>query len=308
MAHPSSIIVTNEEYYKQAAAYKDYLLKLGHSKHGSQVKYYWLMEFFSFLEKKGINKITQIRSEHINEYHNYVKNRPNKDNPAVLLSERSIYENMRTIQKYFSMQQEIGKLKKNPSACFKYNSPRGNHTPRNILTQKEIKQLFQTCQNLKEKAILSLAYGCGLRVSEIVQCNIENIRLKEKILIIPQGKGNKKRIIPLSNTIAETLREYFFNHRIQQDTIRQKAFILNQKERRMQYYTYNAILKLIINRTGNPEIQEKNITIHNLRHSIATHLLEKGMELEKVKLFLGHSHLKSTEIYTRVTIEQLKKL
>ena len=88
----------------------------------------------------------------------------------------------------------------------------------------------------------------------------------------------------------------------------ESAFMLHNRGGRMQRYTYNKYLKIIIKRTENQEIIAKNISIHNLRHSIATHLSEQGVKLEQVRDFLGHSQLETTEIYTRVSRNQLKKL
>jgi integrase/recombinase XerD len=153
-----------------------------------------------------------------------------------------------------------------------------------------------------------MAYGCGLRVSEMVQSNIEDIRLKESILIVPRGKGNKRRTVPMSTGVTKELSDYFFNERIHYNATVQKAFMVHSRGGRMQKYTFNKILQKLIKRTKNKEIQEKQISIHNLRHSIATHLLEQGVPLEQVRQFLGHSQLESTEIYTRVSQKQLENL
>lgn len=112
----------------------------------------------------------------------------------------------------------------------------------------------------------------------------------------------------MSKTIAKDLSNYFFKERLQQESKDPKAFILHSKLRRMQKGTYNKILQKLIDRTGNEAIKEKQISIHNLRHSIATHLIEQGVPLEKVREFLGHSQLESTEVYTHISQQQLQDL
>lgn len=113
----------------------------------------------------------------------------------------------------------------------------------------------------------------------------------------------------MSSGVVDDLRNYYENERsqfIKRDN--EIAFLLNIKGDRMRGYTCRKILNRIIERTGNQTIKDKNIAIHNLRHSIATHLLEEGVSVEQVRNFLGHAHVETTEIYTRVSQEQLKKL
>ena len=140
-----------------------------------------------------------------------------------------------------------------------------------------------------------------------------NIRLREKILIVPQGKGNKRRVVPMSSGVVKDLADYHYNERKALTGERnykpgENAFMLNKTGRRMQKWTFNGRLKEIIERTGNEAIKEKQITTHNLRHSIATHLLEQGMPVEQVRAFLGHSQLETTQLYTRVSDRQIKDL
>lgn len=307
MGIQSSIIVVTEEYRKQSDAFKQYLLQLGHAPHGARVKYYRLREFFSFLETNGITEIKQIQANHINEFYHYIQNRPSKKKDGGALTQKTVYDNMRAVQLFFNMLHIKGQIKINPSSTLKYPFPKAKEQ-RTILTQEEIKQLFENCTNPHERAVLSLAYGCGLRVSEMSQCNIEDVRLRENILIVPRGKGNKRRTVPMSAGVVKELADYFFNERVHYNTTTQKAFMVHSRGGRMRKYTFNKILQRIINRTKNKEIQEKQISIHNLRHSIATHLLEQGVPLEQVRQFLGHSQLESTEIYTRVSRKQLENL
>ncbi len=161
-----------------------------------------------------------------------------------------------------------------------------------------------------------MAYGCGLRATELQNCNIEDIKLREKILIVPKGKGNKRRVIPMSNGVVKDLSNYYYNERealtqgrdYKLNASNQNAFMLHSRGGRMMDDTYNKHLKILIERTENETIKEKQITIHCLRHSIATHLLEQGIAVEQVRIFLGHSQLETTQIYTHISKQQLKEL
>jgi len=219
---------------------------------------------------------------------------------------------MRNVRDLFVMLQNEGKAKNNPCSTLKFHYPRET-AERTILDQEEIKALYKVAETAQEKAILSMAYGCGLRVGELVSCNIEDIRLREKILIVPKGKGNKRRVVPISSGVVKDLADYYYKEREpltkgRDYNPKESAFMLNSRGGRMRKHTYNKYLKRIIERSENQTIKDKQITIHNLRHSIATHLLEQGIPVEQVRLFLGHSQLETTQIYTHISKRQLKEL
>lgn len=228
------------------------------------------------------------------------------------MSQKTTHSHMRIVRDLFEMIYQTSKIKINPTSTLKFPYPKTSDE-RNTVSQDEIKQLYEVTGTAQEKAILSLAYGCGLRVAELVSCNIEDIKLREKIIIIPKGKGNKRRVVPLSNGVVKDLSNYYYNEREALTTGRdynpkQTAFMLHSRGGRMQKDTYNKHLKALIERTKNEALQEKQITIHNLRHSIATHLLEQGIPVEQVRMFLGHSQLETTQIYTHISRKQLQNL
>lgn len=154
--------------------------------------------------------------------------------------------------------------------------------------------------------------GCGLRAGEMERCNVEDIRLRDRLLIVPRGKGLKRRVVPMSAGVAEDLRGYYYGERESLVKGRhqsvQKAFMLHDRGGRMRKYTYNKRLKRLIERSGSELIRNKQITIHSLRHSIATHLIERGIPVEQVRQFLGHSQLETTQIYTHISRKVLQKL
>ena len=174
-----------------------------------------------------------------------------------------------------------------------------------------------SCETAQERAILSLSYGCGLRVSELEKCNIEDVKLREKILIVPKGKGLKRRVVPMSSGVVKDLSDYYYEERAHVTNGRNyrpglRAFMLHSRGGRMNKWTYNQNLKKIVERmaeqTGDQSILTQQITIHHLRHSIASHLIEQGVIIEQVRLFLGHSQLETTQLYTHISQSQLKKL
>lgn len=314
MGRPSNIIVVNETYQKLAQTFYQYQKKLGYVPGSYKARFNYLNEFLHWLECKGNTEIKSVTTQEISQYYNYISSRPSKKDGGVL-SQKTTHSHMRILRDLFEMLLQNEQIKINPTSTLKFPYPKENNT-RNIATQQEIKQLYEVTTTYQERAILSLAYGCGLRAAELVSCNIEDIKLKEKIIIIPKGKGNKRRVVPLSNGVIKDLSNYYYNERealtkgrdFKLNASNQNAFMLHSRGGRMQKDTYNKHLKILIEQTENNVLQEKEITIHCLRHSIATHLLEQGVAVEQVRMFLGHSQLETTQLYTHINQNQLRNL
>ena len=311
MGRPKNIIVVNENYQELAESFYRYILRLGYNAKGCKARKNYLCEFLHWLEQKGLLNITKIRAGEISNYYNYISERPSKKDNGIL-SQKTTHSHMRIIRDLFIMLQNEDKIKINPCSTLKFPYPRATEE-RTVLDQDEIKHLYKVAATAQEKAILSLAYGCGLRVGELTSCNIEDIRLREKILIVPKGKGNKRRVVPISSGVVKDLADYYYNEREALTKGRdykpnESAFMLHSRGGRMRKGTYNKHLKILVERTQNEAIKEKQITIHNLRHSIATHLLEQGIPVEQVRMFLGHSQLETTQIYTHISRKQIENL
>lgn len=307
MGRPTkTITLTNEPYQHLARAYRQYLETLGYRKETVVVKHQQLVRFLSWLEQEQINSVNQVTAHLLESYQNYLQREKNQ-NTGGKLSAKTVYAKLRATELFFMMLQNQQIITINPFGTFK-NTYQEKATERIILTQSEIQQLYETTINDQERAILSLAYGCGLRAAELEAVNIQDIKLRDGILIVPKGKGNKRRTIPLSPGVKEDLKNYFYGHRPTLQSEDEMSFMLNRNGQRMRTYTWNKYLKRIIERTEGITIQSKQISLHSLRHSIATHLLENGIAVEQVRLFLGHSMLETTEQYTRINREQLKQL
>lgn len=267
-------------------------------------------EFFEFIASKGID-LHQVISSDILTYWNYLKQRPNKVRPG-RLCEKSVYDRMRSVQLLYDMLESSGQLKTNPLSELILKSPPGQQS-RSSLTEEEIRQMYEVCENYCERAILSLGYGCGMRVGEIEKINNGDIHFDDQYMIIPRGKGNKRRLVPLSTGVLKDLKNYYHHDRplrtIGQDyKPGERAFMLHQRGGRMREWTFNNTLRNIINRTENPELKNRTVSMHYLRHSIATHLLHRGLDVQQVRQFLGHVLLATTQIYTHVSTEMIMKV
>lgn len=275
-----------------------YLNQLGYSKAVQKMLPRLLTEFLHTTTKA----IEEIEPIDILAYYEYIKNRPVKrirKASAGTLSESSINHHIYTLKVFFNYQMEIGKIIINPMSLLSFPRPRTK--PREILTQKEIKKVFEACITYRERAVLCLCYGLGLRRSEAIKIDVVDINFKTSLAYVREGKGKKRRVIPMNQTVSTYLKMYLESERKSVET---KAFITSKAGLRTTGGNLNKTLKNIIDRT---EIT-KTITLHGLRHSIATHLLQNGLSIEYVRDFLGHKHLETTQIYTRVKNRQLWNL
>lgn len=305
MARSSSIQLHKERYQEETINYKNYLVTLGYKPATCQQRYLYLKEFFNFLELHKIYELEQISPYHITLFYSYIQNRKSLKDGNIIRS-KTRWEHMRIVQMFLGYALDLGKITTSPASTFKFTYQK-EPVERIIFTQEQIKELF-TVSNDQERAILNIAYGCGLRVGELVKLNKEDIRFTENIVIVQSGKNNKRRLIPIKEELKQELQLFIESQQHNTD----KAFFINSQKTRMQEWTFNKLFKRIIKKTtfGKKFTQEQisKTGIHSLRHSIATHLIENGMQLEQVQTFLGHSYIESTEVYTHISQEQLNKL
>jgi integrase/recombinase XerD len=304
MGAPSKHKIHTETYQEYAKNYKRHLDILGLNKQTTQSRYLYLKEFFSWLESNTIFKIEKVSTKDISSYHEYLKAKISQ-RTNVPIKQKSRYDHMRNLQQFLGHLLELGIIKSSPASHLKFSNPT-EKVERFIFSQDQIRELYKVA-NHQERAVLNIGYGCGLRVQELSDLNKIDIRITERLIIVEKGKNSKRRLVPISTKVAEELELFIFS-----TEEKNNAIFTNSKGFRMQEWTFNSLLKTLILKTDfgkNITAEElKKIGIHNLRHSIATHLLENGMKLEQVQTFLGHSHIESTEIYTHITQNQLNNM
>lgn len=153
---------------------------------------------------------------------------------------------------------------------------------------------------LRDRAMLELMYSAGLRASEVINANLVDIDFKDRSLRVV-GKGNKERVVLFGETCAAALQDYLTGERFADQS--EKAVFTNVKGRRLTTRTLQNIVKRWALRVGLPP----ETSPHTLRHSFATHLLDGGADLKSVQQLLGHESLATTQVYTHISIERLKK-
>lgn len=177
--------------------------------------------------------------------------------------------------------------------------PRREHKLPNVLSKEEVKAVIEAPANPKHRAMLSLIYACGLRRSELLNLKITDVDSKRHMLIIRNSKGYKDRQVPISDRTIEMLREYY-------KTYKPKIWLF-EGQQQGERYSEESLAKVLKHAVFKANIK-KPVTLHWLRHSYATHLLEAGTDLRYIQELLGHKSSKTTEIYTHVSQNSLQKI
>lgn len=195
----------------------------------------------------------------------------------------------------------------NPASIIE--APRTLHKLPGFLSTGEVDALFAACagtsgENIRDLAMLELLYATGLRVSELVHLKLREVNLDSGYLMT-LGKGNKERLVPIGESACQRVSAYLEGVRYRLDPDRQNRFLF--LSRLGDAMSRQAFWNIIKKRSYQAGIS-KHISPHTLRHSFATHLLENGADLRSVQVMLGHADLSTTQIYTHVTRERLKRL
>jgi integrase/recombinase XerD len=181
----------------------------------------------------------------------------------------------------------------------KLERPRRQYKLPNVLSKEEVKAILDAPTNKKHKTMLSLVYACGLRRSEVLNIKASEIDSKRKLLLIRNAKGRKDRIAPLSDKLIAMLREYYTMYK-------PKTWLFEGQEKGEQY-TGSSLQEVLKKAIKTAKIN-KPVSLHWLRHSYATHLLEAGTDLRYIQELLGHKSSRTTEIYTHVSTKSLQNI
>ena len=294
-----SLSIKNPKYELLRLGYKDWLAALNYS---SSVVYshpIYIIEFLHYIENQGIDNIETINTTTAKNYLEYLKTRKNTRRKG-MLSNSSINSRINAIECFGAY------LLKEHDIVIPIKAKRleNNNKARIILSQQEVEMLYNATESdhlgLRDRAMLSLLYGCGLRSREGLNLDVKDIFFERNLIHIRKTKNRQERLVPMTENIKTDLRNYLLYARpYLAKKITQTSFLVSRRGNRPNpdglRYRLNRLLE--VGRI------EKEIGLHSLRHSIATHLLQKGMKLDDIRQFLGHLSLESTQIYTHILHE-----
>lgn len=269
-------------YRECPAEYKNKLIELRYSKNTYDVYTDFFEEFINYYEDYNLEDITE---EMINDFQRY------------LITERCVAtatQNQAINAIKFYYERVLGQARK----VYYIERPREETFLPTVLSTEEVNAILKSIENLKHKAIIMTIYSGGLRISEVINLKLKDIDSKRMQIRVEQGKGKKDRYTLLAQKTLEVLREYVKEYK-------PKEWLFEgEKGGKYGIRSIQNILKIALKKVG----IVKKISVHSLRHSFATHLLENGTDLRYIQALLGHSSSKTTEIYTHITTKGFDSL
>jgi len=309
----------SNEFIDLEAGFLSWLGTLGYSEATITTRKRNLREFLLYLERCGISTMDQASGEKTKLFVRYLKRRENKLYGSGLMN-ASINVAVSSVNKFFEYLQQSGKLVMVPDNLQYVEEL---YRPRIVLSLQEINALYETTYikkcfarrgpdeyhgaiHQRDRAMLGIYYGCGLRKSEGVGLTVSDILIERKLIFVRKGKGSKERYVPITDSNLKYITEYLHDGRmylLTRGKTGTDAFFINQSGESCSDQALSDRLDKLVKRSDNSSLQGKRPTLHTLRHSIATHLLQSGMEIEMIQKFLGHASLESTQIYTHILNE-----
>jgi integrase/recombinase XerD len=326
-----SLAITNPSFRYLEESFKEWLDILGYAPTTVYYAPLHVRELLHHLESENIKDIKQLDSRHnclrqdfgslVKSHYNKLKERANKKRGGGL-SNSHLNKHIQAIKKFTDYLRQVGRLELAASPLKNETADSGRIL---VLSEEEIALLFKATQkqyetgiNLspnrieamqsRDRAMLAVYYGCGLRRNEGVNVNVGDIDFDKALLHVRKGKNYKERFVPIGRAALKHLQDYVYDYRPELlPSSKLEALFISQRGTRMQGQSLLRRLNYLQYQSGDAGLMEKEIGLHTLRHSIATHLLQAGMKLESISRFLGHSSLESTQIYTHLSAGVLTK-
>jgi integrase/recombinase XerD len=280
---PQSASLPSEEGMKHLQKFSYWLKSKRYSENTIKTYTEALKSFLIFFNTKNITAITNEDVVYFNNAY-ILKNNLSHSYQNQVVNAIKLY--FKTIQ---NVSLELDKI----------HRPKREKVLPNVLSKEEVKAILSAHSNVKHKMMLSLIYSCGLRCGELIALKPVHIDSKRNIIMVKNSKGKKDRIVPLSPKILEMLREYYLGFK-PKNYLFEGQTVGNPYDNR----SLQQVLKQALKKAG----ITKPVTLHWLRHSYATHLLESGTDLRYIQELLGHNSSKTTEIYTHVSTKSIQQI
>jgi integrase/recombinase XerD len=275
------------------------IVEKGLSKNTIEAYSHGLTRFLNHLREKGVQDIREVGKFHIRGFLLALRRKN--------LNTKSIVRDLVAIRTFFRFLIQEGVLESNPGE--ELESPKVAKTLPEILTLKEIEQILeqpnlQTPLGIRDRAMLEILYATGMRVSELTRLPIHQVNLEGGYVLL-YGKGSKERVVPLGSEAMKWVTVYLKTARgILSKGKEDPSLFINRSGKGMSRQRFWKSLKDYARKAG----LRKRISPHLVRHSFASHLLERGADLRSVQMMLGHVDISTTQIYTHVAGERLKKI
>jgi integrase/recombinase XerD len=258
-----------------------------------------LKEYIEFLEKNyNIKDPNDITKQHIR---NFIARLKRKKNTASSISRKM--SAIRSYHKYLLLEKLVSL-----NVSLGVSLPKKRKSLPTVLNVEEVDALMVAADGddpleLRNRAMLEVLYGCGLRISELLEIRLSDLHINKGFINI-HGKGNKERIVPIGFEAAYALKQYIDRGRTELKKVPGDIVFVNTRGSEMSRVGFYKVLKNLTVKAG----ISKDVSPHTLRHSFASHLLDNGVDLRVVQELLGHEDISTTQVYTHISKQQLKKV
>jgi len=277
------------------------------SKYTIQDYCYMLKCFVRFLEDNQIKTVEKISKKILLDYQTFNSQEKNKQGRMNTI----VFQNFKLkVAAYFcKFLYENDHVNDNPARGVQY-AKQPKLLPRNVPSEGEVAKIIEQPNlniplGFRDRAILEVLYSSGIRKAELINLDLADVDYQQGTMIIRQGKGNKDRYVPVGQVACQFLEAYI--HHVRGLLLKGQpspALFVSLQCRRISLSYLCYVIKKYVKKAG----IKKRITTHSFRHACATHLVNRGMDIRHVQVLLGHSCLSSTQVYTRVGIEDLKRV
>jgi len=307
--------LSNASFRYLEESFKEWLDVMGYAPVSVYYMPLHVRELLHHMEGGGMKNIKELDNKHVQQYYGKLKQRSNQRR-AGGLSNNHLNKHIQALRKFTDYLRQVGRLE---IPALSLRNEEGDPKSVAVLSEEEIQLLFKATHKkpdrnpntmddeqmealqARDRAMLAVYYGCGLRRNEGVCLNVGDVNFDRAMVHVRKGKNYKERFVPVSKASLKYIQDYVYDHRpVLLQGGKSESFFASQRGGRVHGQTLILRLKYLQHQTEDEDLIKKEIGLHTLRHSIATHLLQAGMKLEYIARFLGHSSLESTQIYTHL--------
>jgi integrase/recombinase XerD len=306
------LALQSEAYRQLIRGFREWLATVGYNEQAVYQLPHYVQELLHYAESRGYTALAQLDNGLIRQHYERLKKRPNERRGGGL-SNGYLNKHLEAYKRLGDYLRQSGRLLLPP---LDIDTESGEDRITTILTVREVGLLYEATRlpytlgkndrgpayhdvmQLRDRALLAIFYGCGLRRSEGYYLDKGDLDMGKALLHVRKGKNYKERFVPLTGPSLTCLEEYLYDGRPYFLSARNEAFFVGHNGRRLSGASLLLRLQKLVQLTEDEVLVRKDVHLHTLRHSIATHLLANGMSLERIAEFLGHSSLESTQLYT----------
>jgi len=289
----------NEKHKRIEKAFGEWLKVMGYASNTVYGLPLYAREFFHWIESQDDCQLETLTGKHIENYFFHLKTRPCVRKTGTM-SINNLHKHHHGLKKLSHYLRETGQVFLEVDIML----PKQQRKTKSILAKAEVKTLYEACQltplGIRDRAMLAIFYGLGLRRAEGAGLDISDILFDQHLIYVRKGKHYKERYVPMTKEVKNEIENYLnYARPALLKNPNEPSFFVSERGTRLQGQSLYLRLKKLIEKTE----LDKEIGLHHLRHSIATHLLQSGMKLNHIAKFLGHDSIESTQIYTHLVNE-----